>query len=376
MINTLRLTEEFAALVAIDSPSFGEKAMGAYLRNALSELGLTVTEDGAGADYPDGSGNIQGFLDGDERLGAPLLLCAHMDTVEPSRGKHAIVHEDGRITSDGTTVLGADDASGIAVILEALRVLRENGQPHRPLEVLFTIAEEVYCCGASRFDFNQLRSKEAYVLDLSGPIGLAANSAPSILLFTAAIRGQSAHAGFEPGKGVHAIAAAASAISALKLGQVDSDTTVNVGIISGGRATNIVPDFCEVRGEVRSFSHKKAQAQMDAVRLQFLHSAQAVGASVEFQMSVGCTAYQTPPDSSVVQRFQLACNKLRLPALLQKTFGGSDNNYLSMNGITGLVVASGMHNCHTCQEYTTVSELAQAAELVVTLILSNDGGTV
>ena len=374
MINIPRLTEEFTSLVAIDSPSFGEKAMGGYLKRALSDLGLTVFEDDAGEGHPESCGNILGFLEGDERLGAPLLLCAHMDTVEPSRGKRAVVGEDGRITSGGNTVLGADDASGIAAMLEALRALRESGQPHRPVEVLFTIAEEVYCCGAARFDCSRLRAKEAYVLDLSGPIGSAAYSAPSILFFTAVFQGRSAHAGFEPEKGVHAIAAAAGAISALKLGHADSDTTVNVGTISGGRAANIVPDACEVRGEVRSFSHGKATERMEAVRQQFLRSAQAVGASVEFAVSEGCRAYRTPPESPVALRFERACKAMGLPVRLDRTFGGSDNNYLAANGVPGLVIASGMHNCHTCQEYTTVGELAQAAELAVALILSRDDG--
>lgn len=375
MINIPRLTNEFASLVAIDSPAFGEKAMGAYLKHALSELGLSVFEDDAGTDHPGSCGNILGFLEGDERLGAPLLLCAHMDTVEPAHGKLAVVGEDGRITSGGDTVLGADDASGIVVILEALRTLRERGLPHRPLEVLFTIAEEVYCYGAARFDISRLRAKEAYVLDLIGPIGSAAYSAPSILFFTAVVQGQSAHAGFEPEKGVHAIAAAASAISALKLGHVDSDTTVNVGTISGGLALNIVPDFCEVRGEVRSFSHDKAEAQMEAVRQQFTLSAQAVGATVEFEVSEGCRAYQTPLESAVVRRFERTCKSLSLPVQLDKTFGGSDHNCLAAKGISGLVIASGMHNCHTCQEYTTIDELTQAAELVLALILSEDGET-
>ena len=374
-MNKKRLIEEFASLVYIDSPTFGEKTMGAYLRRALTELGLTVSEDAAGDGHPDGCGNILGFLDGDDSLGAPLLLCALMDTVSPALGKCAVIREDGRITSNGTTVLGADDASGIAAILEALHTLRESGQPHRPVEVLFTVAEEVYCSGAAQFDFTRLRAKEAYVLDLSGPVGSAAYSAPSILFFTATVRGRSAHAGFEPEKGVHAIAAAASAISALKLGHVDGDTTLNVGVISGGLATNIVPDTCEVRGEVRSFSHEAALAQIEAVKQQFQRCAQAAGAAVDFEVSSGCQAYQTPTNSPVVQRFQSCCAALGIQPRLDRTFGGSDNNYLAANGVSGLVIASGMYDCHTVGEYTTIDDLVKAAELTLALILSNDGGT-
>jgi tripeptide aminopeptidase len=375
-INRVRLIKQFSELVAIDSPSFGEKAMGTYIKRQLTDLGFIISEDQAGDQYLQGCGNIYGFLSGDKALGPPLLLCAHMDTVEPARGKRAVISETGLITSDGTTVLGADDVSGLVAIFEALRVLRESGLPHRPIEVLFTVAEEIYCCGASQFNFSKIQAKEAYVLDLTGPIGSAAFSAPSILFFTATVSGQSAHAGFEPEKGVHAIAAAAHAVSALPLGHVDEDTTLNIGVIGGGRATNIVPDECEVRGEVRSFSHDKALNQIEAVKKQFINSAQAIGASVSFEVSQGCHAYRTPPDSPVVRRFAQACETLGIPVSLDKTFGGSDNNYLAANGISGLVIASGMQQCHTCQEYTTVDDLVQSAGLTLSLILADDGGSV
>lgn len=373
-ININRLTNEFCALTGMDSPSFGEKKVCDYVKRQLVELGFSIAEDQAGAGHENGCGNLYGYLAGEEALGAPLLLCAHMDTVEPSCGKRAVICEDGRITSAGDTVLGADDISGMTAILEALRVIDENGIRHRPIEVLFTVAEEVYCGGASQFDFSQIRSKQAYVLDLAGPIGAAAYSAPSILFFTATVTGKSAHAGFEPEKGIHAIAAAADAVSKLKLGHIGEDATLNIGIIQGGRATNIVPDVCTVRGEVRSFSHKKALELVEAVKQRFSDSAAAIGASAAFEVTEGCKAYETPPGHAVATRFEDVCKSMGIEAQLIKTFGGSDNNYLAVHGITGLVAASGMHDCHTCAEYTTVEELAQSARLVASLIVSDDGG--
>ncbi len=372
-INIDRLTNEFCALAGMDSPSFGEKEVCDYLKRQLIELGFSVAEDQAGTGHENGCGNLYGYLNGEETLGAPLLLCAHMDTVEPSQGKRAVISEDGRITSAGDTVLGADDISGMTAILEALRVIDENGIRHRPIEVLFTVAEEVYCGGASQFDFSQIRSKQAYVLDLSGPIGTAAFCAPSILFFTATVTGKSAHAGFEPKKGVHAIAAAADAVSKLKLGHIGEEATLNIGVIQGGRATNIVPDECIVRGEARSFSHHKALELVETVKQQFNDSAAAIGASAAFEVTEGCKAYETPVDHPVADRFRNVCKSMEIEAKLIKTFGGSDNNYLAAHGITGLVAASGMHDCHTCAEYTTVEELAQSARLVASLIVSDDG---
>ncbi len=372
-INTHRLTTEFIELVSIDSPSFGEQRVGNYIRQNLKALGFEVREDNAGAGHDNGCGNIYGYLAGNNGEKEPLLFCAHMDTVEPANGKHAVLDDGGVIKSAGDTVLGADDFAGIVAILEALRVIRENGIAHRPIEVLFTVAEEVYCGGIAQLDFSWIKSRQAYVLDLAGPVGTAANKAPSILFFTATVAGKSAHAGFEPQNGIHAIAAAAKAVSALRLGQVDGETTLNVGVIEGGRATNIVPDRCVVRGEARSFTHSKAEAQLEEVRHQFEAAAAEIGATVEFEVFFGCEAYETPLDHPVAKRFEKACGAVGLSPAFQPTLGGSDNNYLAQHGIVGLVAAPGMHLCHTCEEYTTADDLVRSARLALALMAASDG---
>ena len=367
-ISPERVTAEFAALVSIDSPSFEEKQMGEYLKSKLISLGFSVSQDDAGEKLGGNCGNIHAFLTGTAG-GEPVLFCAHMDTVEPSRGKRAVVGENGVITSGGTTVLGADDCAGITAILEAARILREQGLPHRPVEVLFTVAEEPYCRGAEQFDFSRIRAREAYVLDLTGPVGSAAYAAPTILSFAAAVAGKSAHAGFAPENGVHAIAAAANAVAGLRMGRIGDDTTLNVGIISGGVSTNIVPDRCIVRGEIRSYSHAKALEQAELVKKHFEKAAGALGASVEFEFRCGCEAYETPLSHPVAERFQRACEKQGLPVSLEKTFGGSDNNHLAKHGIAGLVIATAMNHCHSCSEYTTVEELCRITGLTVRLMI-------
>ena len=366
LTNKERLIEQFTKLIAIDSPTLGERQMADYLKGELTALGLTVQEDDAGERLGGTSGNLYGFLEGDSDQ-PPLLLCSHMDTVEPSHGKRAIL-KDGVLYSDGRTVLGADDCSGIAAILETLRVIREKKQIHRPVEVLFTVAEEIYCKGAEQFDFSRVRSKEAYILDYSGPAGTAACQAPTILSFTAVVHGLSSHAGFAPHKGIHAVQAAASATAALKLGQIDPNTTLNIGTIQGGKRNNIIPDLCTVTGEIRSYSHETALSLAEKVHKQFETSAAAFGATVEFEKKLGCRAYQTPKDHPVTERFRRACRELNLPGTLEKTFGGSDNNVFAQNGIAGLVVSSAMYRCHSLGEYAPVEEIVQLAELTRLLI--------
>lgn len=368
--NEVRLIDEFTKLVSIDSPSFGERQMGNYIKSRLQALGLFVLEDDAAEKIGGDCGNIYGYLQGNSEKKKGLLFCGHLDTVEPSRGKVAVLDENGVIRSQGNTVLGADDLGGVAAILEALTVVKEKNLKHGPIEVLFTVAEEAYTRGSNVFDFTKIASAEAYVLDLAGLVGTAAYMAPSILAFTATIHGRASHAGFAPQKGIHSIAVAADAIGMLPMGRIDEETSMNVGIITGGHATNIVPDKCVIRGEVRSLNHDKAKRHAELVRKQFERSANAAHATLEFELETASVAYETPLQHAVVTRFEKVCDKLQLPCSVIKTFGGSDNNVLAQNGITGIVLASAMNRAHALDEFTTTEELVRIAEITVALMTS------
>lgn len=370
MIQSNRLIRLFTQLVAIDSATLGERNMCDAIKRELISLGIEPQEDQAGAAIGGNCGNLYAYVAGSLPL-PPILLCAHMDTVEPSRGKRAVLQPDGRITSDGTTVLGADDLSGVCAILEALRSVRESGAAHRPVELLFTVAEETYCTGIRQLDFSRIRSREAYVFDLSGPVGRAALQAPTILSFRAEFHGRAAHAAFSPEKGIHAIRAAADAVAAIPCGRSE-DTTVNIGTIRGGSAANVVPESCTVTGEVRSFQDQRARDQLDRIRRQMEHSAETVGAVLDFHSQTHCIAYQVDASDPAAARFRSACGALGLEGALLSTYGGSDNNHLYRHGIHGLVAACGMNSCHSCEEYTSVPELENAAKLAQALILSKE----
>lgn len=369
MICTKRLLDRFLQLVALDSPSFDERAVRDFIVKELKELGLDAYEDDTAGKIGGTSGNLYAVLEGDIDA-PPILLCAHMDTVEPARNKSAVVGMDGKITSGGDTVLGADDFSGIAVILEALTSVREDHLPHRTIELFFSVAEEAYDWGSEQFDRSRFKAREAYVLDMAGEIGAAAYAAPTILSFEAEVIGKTSHAGFEPEKGIHAIAIAAKAVAALNIGQVTPEVTMNIGTISGGLATNIVPEQCLVSGEIRSFQHALAMETLEHVQRVFRAEAQSMGGRLNFTSRVGCKAYETDLDTPVVQRYLRACRGCGAEPELVRTFGGSDLNQLAEKGIAGLVIASGMFQVHTCQEYTTTAALSQAAEITQLLITS------
>lgn len=368
-MHTNRLWARFQQLSSIYSPSFQEKEFSASLQQILTSLGAHCWEDTAGASIGGNCGNLYArFSAAGGNTQPPLLFSAHMDTVEPAQGKQAVLHEDGKITSQGTTILGADDISGIVILLEALTRLTESGQPHRPVELLFPVAEEVYGRGSAMADYNSLQSKQAYILDLSGPIGLAAHAAPTILTFSFTVTGKASHAGFAPLEGRHAIAAAAQAIARLPLGEPKPGVTCNIGLITGGEATNIVPALCTVTGEIRSLSHANALAQWEEIQTIFTQTTTKFGCQTTPAMQVEITAYETPLSSPTVQQFQQACRTLGIQPQLQPTLGGSDNNNFALHGIEGIVMACSMHQVHSTREFTLLPELEQATQLVMQLI--------
>lgn len=366
-IDSARLTDLFLELVAVDSPSYGERAMADLLTRKLRSLGFTVTEDDAAEKLGGTAGNLIATMPGSLDL-PPLLLCAHMDTVAPAFGKKAVLEPDGKIRSAGDTVLGADDLAAVAAIIEAVTVLKEQGIPHRPIELLISAAEEPYCRGAAVLDTGLLQAKEAYVLDLDAPVGTAAVSAPTILDFEIRCEGRSSHAGFAPEKGVSAILAAANAMTLFPGGRVSPETTLNYGLIEGGKQTNIVPDVCTVRGEIRSSDDAFAFSLLERVKQTFRECCHRLGAEAVFRDRCLVHAYETPKDSPVVRRYEKVCGSLGFPVELVRTFGGSDNNCLAYGGIQGIVIASAMHGCHTCDEYTTVQELTDVAAITAALL--------
>lgn len=367
MINRRRLRKDFLTLIDFDSVSFQERRTADWLKACLDGMGFEVQEDNAGNLLGGDAGNLHAFRKG-TAPGDPVLFSAHMDVVQPGIGKKPRYPEEGKITSDGTTVLGADDVCGIVEILEGIRHVTEEKIPHRDIELLFTVGEEAYARGSGVFDYSKMRAKEAYVLDMHGPVGRAAVAAPSIISFEISLRGKASHAGFAPEKGVHAILAMADLIQRLPNGRYDAETTMNVGLVSGGSAPNIVPEECVCTGEIRSSRHERALACVSELNDRMHEVAESRGVRGKLRTQVHLHSYHTPEDADSVRHFQSACRKLSLPGELRETFGGSDNNHFVENGLDGIVLSCGMYEAHSLKEYTMEEDLEKGAALVAELM--------
>lgn len=355
MVNSNRVVEEFLELVKIDSVSGKERLVADYLKEKLRALGLEVHEDGAGKKVGSDTGNIIGRLPGSGR-GPVLLLCAHMDTVEPGRGVKPVI-EGGVIRSSGDTVLGADDKAGVVAILEVLRLIREQQIEHGGLEVAFTIWEEGGLFGAKNLDYDLIRAKAGFVLDSDGPPGTIITRAPSQDKIGAVIKGKAAHAGINPEDGINAIQVASYAISQMKLGRIDHETTSNIGIISGGKAVNIVPDSVTVEGETRSLEAAKREAQTAHICGALREAAARFNAGVDIVTETLYTDFNLGAESLPVRIAVRAAGNLGLTAKLEKTGGGSDANIFNSKGIATAVLGIGMKKVHTTEEYISVKDL-------------------
>lgn len=375
MINRDRLEQTFKYLVEIDSPSREEGAICAELRQILESFGGTTYVDNAGEKTGSDTGNMIAKFPGTVDA-PPFFICGHMDTVEPGRGIRAVL-KDGVFTSEGATILGADDKSALAIVLEVLQVIRENDIARCPLEIVFTVCEEVGLLGAKNFDISSLDSKFGYILDSTDTEGIVTR-APAANSLTISIHGRAAHAGAEPEKGISAIAVAGKAISGLTLGRIDEETTCNLGKIEGGVATNIVPDLVRIEGEVRSHDGDKLERVTRDIITAFEKAADEFnneagnnsgpGCHVEIHVENDFPNTDISPDHPVVKLAQKAAANLGREMKTKTIGGGADANIFFNKGLAAGVVGTGMRDVHTLKENIRVDDMIKTAELLLEIV--------
>jgi tripeptide aminopeptidase len=362
-VDAQTVLDTFLRLVRIDSPSGHEAPVAAYLEPLIRDLGFDTRRDP--------TGNLIGVRPGrGAAAGAtPLILSAHMDTVQPGIGIKPRV-EDGVVRTDGTTILGADDKAGITAILEALRVLDAGGAPCRPLELVFTVEEETGLTGAKGLDIAALRSRQAVVLDSNGPVGTIVNQAPASDHIEAVVTGRAAHAGVAPEQGINALVAVARALADMRLGRIDAETTANFGVIAGGAATNIVPERVELKGEARSRSEAGLRGQTEHMVSRLKDAAAALGATAEVSVSRAYGAIDVAPDSPLIADLSVALRACGLEPSLQPTGGGSDANILNAAGIEAVNLGVGYSGPHSVDEHIAVEDLVKVTQVVCALMMA------
>ena len=372
MIDEKRLARTFTELVKIDSVSKEERALCSRLRSDLDKLGAETFVDGAAERVGGDCGNLIARFAGN-RAAAPLMLNAHMDTVEPGRGVNP-VFSDGRFQSDGATILGADDKSAVAILLEVMTAIAENGLPCGPVDLVFTVCEEIGLLGARHVDFSKIRAQFGYALDATDTEGIVLQ-APSANRIEFTIHGKDAHAGAAPEKGINAIAIAARAIDGLTIGRLDQETTCNIGVIRGGLAHNIVPSTVDVFAEARSHDEDKLAAVTERMTAAFESAVAAFGGGegvdtprLETRVARDFTRTRIPDNHPVVTLARRAGENLGRRIKGKITGGGADANIFFEKGIVTGVLGTGMRDMHTVRENVQLSDMVRCAELVMEIL--------
>jgi len=358
----------FLELAALPSPPGEERAVADRVLDYLGALGLEADEDDAGVTVGSSIGNIYAHLDASDGPGEPLFFCAHLDTVLPEGPIEPEVGEDEVVRNAAGTILGADDKSAVAAMLEAAARLVEDGRPHAGVELLFTPKEEVGLLGAAAFDQTRFAASVGYVYDHAGPIGEIILGAPFQQKLDVRFHGRAAHAGMYPEEGRSAIAAAARAIADLRLGRLDDVTTASVGRIQGGTARNVIPEWCTFAAEARSHDERKladlVREMVDAVTF----AASLEECEVEAQVSGLSRGYRFRRDDLPVQIAAAALERVGHEPSYILSGGGADANVFNERGLQCLNLANGMTDIHTPDERIAVADLHEMVEVTLALV--------
>src|SRR5688572_8345188 len=366
-----RLLGDFVRYCEIESPSGSERAMADALIADLRALGLEVEEDDTAGATGAGSGNVLARIPGSDE--APtVLLCAHMDTV-PLDGPVEVVSENGLLTNRHDAILGADNKAAIATIMATARRLvggdgGKEGAFATGVELLFTTGEEQALKGAKSFDMSRLTADFGYVFDHASPIGEIVIASPTYYSVEARFRGQAAHAGIRPEAGHNAIAAAAQAVAAMRIGRLDTETTANVGRIEGGTAANVVAERCYVELETRSIDAERAGEVVTEMVDALTEAASDRECDLETSVERLFQGYRLPRSTHAVEVAAAALRDNEIEPVYMTTGGGSDANVFIQAGLTVVNLANGTERNHQPDESVTLDALATMAEVTASLV--------
>jgi len=377
MISKERMTQHLMDLIRIDSPSKMEKNVALKLEDEMKELGAECIFDNVGNKIDGNVGNLIVKVKGNT-VAPTFFLSSHMDTVAPGLGIQPRI-DDGIMRSDGTTILGGDDKSGVSIIVEVIRTLKEQNIPHGDIEVAFTICEEIGLLGAKYIDISLFKSKYGIVLDSSTPKKLVLKCPTSdVAVFK--IHGLEAHAGLCPENGINSIKIVSEAISNMKIGRIDHETTSNIGVITGGVATNIIPNFVMVKGEARSHNNEKLDKEIEHMCKCFNDAAEkysvklegeTIKPTVEIEVERVYEKMDVSSEAYITRMVDTAVKNLGHEIEHQTSGGGCDANYFNNMGIECVNLGTGMYELHTVNEYVIMDELYRSADIVLETIQLN-----
>jgi tripeptide aminopeptidase len=354
-------------LCEIPSPSREEGRVAELVRAELRGMGAEVHEDDAAAVLPAGCGNIVARFAPTAEGGVPIMFGVHLDTV-PVTDTIEVTLVDGHLTNEHHAILGGDNKSAVAVVLQAMRQVVAEGRPHAGVELVFTPCEEIGLRGAAHFDPRPLRARFGFVYDHTGPVGDLVGSAPSLHRIHATFVGRSAHAGITPESGRSAIIAASKAIARMPLGRIDAETTANIGTVEGGTATNVIAERCTITAEARSRDEQSLSVQLTAMLDAMTWAASECEVDLETRVEREFSSYRVGEGDPQVAMAMSVLQGLGHAPRLVPSGGGSDVNAFIRSGFPAVNLCNGMIDVHTPDERIAVRSLEQMLDVTLALV--------
>ena len=341
-----RLCHTLIELVGIPSTSGHEEQVRSYIEQQVARLGFAIEVDTMG--------NLIATIEG---TGQPLLLNAHMDRVPPGLG-HTPVVRNGILYSDGNTNLGADDAAGIAIILETVSRMVEEQLPHPPIVAVFTVQEEAGLCGATSFDAARWHVTDGIVFDNAFEAGVVVSKGAAYEAFDIRITGHTGH----PGKDLSHTVDAIEIFRAANYphGSLANDQTrILFSRIAGGNARNAIPSSLFIEGELRSFEPPEVRERyLQAIRAAFEQAAHSLGGQAEMTTNPHSEGYIVNENEPLLTTYRDVLAQRSASLQLSPTFIGSDTGGLRP-AVRAFTLSTGAVNEHSLDEYIPLAPLEQ-----------------
>jgi glutamate carboxypeptidase len=362
------ITETIRQLVEIESPSDNKSAvdqLGALLAGRFEKIGGHAKFHRA-----------QGFGDhlqvdfSGARSGKPVLLLGHIDTVHPMGTLSTMPCRvaDGRLWGPGAL----DMKSGIALILHALEGLRtwHNDSVPRPITVLLVTDEEVGSESSRRITESLARKSEAVLVmePAFGMKGALKTARKGVGEYTIRVTGMAAHSGLDFDKGESAILEMAKQITAIsKLVNLKRGLTLNVGLVSGGTRTNVIPAQAIASLDVR-VTHMRDASVVD----RQLRALKAFNRKCKLEIKGAVNRppmERSPGVATLYKKAAEIAKQLSWKLEEASVGGGSDGNFTASLGIPTLDGLGGVgEGAHATHESIIISELPRRAALLAELI--------
>jgi tripeptide aminopeptidase len=186
--------------------------------------------------------------------------------------------------------------------------------------------------------------------------------------FNAVVKGKAAHSGLAPEKGVNSIAVVARALSQIEQGRIGAKSTVNVGLISGGTAVNVVPETTRLTGEVRSTEMAMVEEIIRGIQAIFARETAAAGAGLEFSHEWDFKPYRIPAEAEIYREVAAVMVKVGLTPVAVASLAGSDANSLNGRGIAAVNLGIGAQNPHANDEFILKADLEKSCAIALELM--------